>query len=170
MGAEALGAGLIAWTVRLGVLCFAVTLSGWVAGINGGRGERWLRWSWTLGWGLFVLHMLAAFHFQHGWSHQQAYADTAIQTGELIGWEFGGGVYFNYLLIAVWGVDVLAWWRGWTAASGYRMWRKLTVAYLCFIIFNGVVVFKAGWVRWVGLAVSLLLAGGWARQVVGRRG
>jgi len=159
-----LGAELIAWTVRLGVLCFALTLAGWAAGVTGARGERWLRWIWTVGWGLFVLHMLAAFHFQHGWSHQQAYTDTARQTGELIGWEFGGGVYFNYLLILLWGMDVSAWWLGWTAASGYRVWRKVIVGYLCFIVFNGVVVFKGGWVRWVGVAVSLAIAGMWARR------
>jgi hypothetical protein len=164
MGASLLGAELIAWTVRLGVLCFAVTLGGWAAGVNSGQGERLLRWWWTVGWGLFVLHMLAAFHFQHGWSHQQAYADTAMQTGELIGWEFGGGVYFNYLLIVLWGGDVLAWWSGWAATAGYRVWRKAVLAYLCFIVFNGVVVFKGGWVRWVGVAVSLVIAGLWARR------
>lgn len=165
-----MGAELIAWTVRLGVLCFALTVGGWAAGLKGAHQERWLRWSWTIGWGLFVLHMLAAFHFQHGWSHQRAYADTAKQTGELIGWEFGGGVYFNYLMILLWGVDVCAWWLGWAAAAGYRVWRKVIVAYLCFMIFNGVAVFKAGWVRWVGVAVCLVLMGIWGRRGGGRGG
>jgi hypothetical protein len=164
-----LGAELIAWTVRLGVLCFVWTLGGWALGCKGEQHERRLRWIWTAGWGLFVLHMLAAFHFQHGWSHQQAYADTAKQTQELIGWEFGGGVYFNYLMILFWGVDVLAWWQGWAAASGYRVWRKLIVAYLCFMVFNGVVVFKAGWVRWVGVGVSLVLMGMWVVSDCGKK-
>jgi len=161
MGASLLGTELIAWTVRLGVLCFALTLAGWAAGVAGERWERWLRLSWTVGWGLFVLHMLAAFHFQHDWSHQQAYVDTAKQTGELIGWEFGGGVYFNYLLVGLWGIDLLTWWSGWAAAAGYRVWRKTILAYLSFIVFNGVVVFKAGWVRWVGVAICVVISSLW---------
>lgn len=156
-----MGPELIAWTVRLGVVCFAVVLGGWAAGQTGPQADRRLRLVWTCGWFLFILHMLAAFHFQHHWSHAEAVADTAKQTGELIGWEFGGGVYFNYLFLLVWAVDVVLWWLGQQSAIWYRAWRKVILAYLIFLAFNGVVVFKSGWIRWTGVAATFILLGIW---------
>lgn len=152
-----MGAELIAWTVRLGVLCFAAVLAGWGYGACGQRAESRLRIVWTAGWVLMLGHWLAAFHFHHGWSHAHAVTETAEQTRELIGWEFGGGVYFNYLFLAAWSWDVMLWWLGQEQAAWYRPIRRILLAFLVFIALNGVVVFKDGWLRWAGVAMSTLI-------------
>lgn len=156
-----MGAELIAWTVRLGMLCFAFVLAGWAVGLDSQQARRQMRLLWTAGWLLMLFHFFAAFHFQHGWSHARAVAETARQTGEQIGWEFGGGVYFNYLFLAAWGWDVVRWWLGVEQVLWYQPVRRLVLGYLMFIAFNGVVVFKAGWLRWLGLAITLLLGAIW---------
>ena len=160
-----MGPELIAWTVRLGILCFTAVLGVWAAGCTGPAIDRYLRWVWTGGWFLFFFHMLAAFHFQHHWSHAHAVADTARQTLELIGWEFGGGVYFNYLFLLLWGADLVLWWQGKQSADWYRPLRRMLIGYLIFIAFNGVVVFKSGWLRWAGTAATLGLSGIWLARI-----
>ena len=60
---------------------------------------------WLAGAGLLLVHLLAAFHFKHAWSHAAAHADTARQTREFSGLDWGGGLYLNYLLILVWLAD-----------------------------------------------------------------
>ena len=164
-----MGAELIAWTVRLGMVCLAIVLAGWASGTSSPGADRGLRLIWTVGWGLMLGHFLAAFHFQHGWSHAHAVAETARQTREQIGWEFGGGVYFNYLFLAAWGGDVVLWWLGQERAAWYRPVRYILLSYLVLIALNGVIVFKAGWVRWVGVATSLLLLAIWWNRSRGQR-
>ncbi len=107
------------------------------------------------------MHLLAAFHFQHHWSHAQAVKGTAEQTRQLIGWEFGGGVYFNYLFLVAWGLDLVLWWRGSWSRSRYRTWRAVLIFYLVFIAFNGIVVFKSGWLRVIGSLLTIGLTGLW---------
>lgn len=165
-----MGAELIAWTVRLGMLCFVAVLAGWSYGTRGQPAESRMRMLWTVGWGLMLSHFLAAFHFQHDWSHAHAVAETVRQTRELFGWEFGGGVYFNYVFLVVWGWDVALWWRGQETASWYRPLRRVLIGYLIFIAFNGVVVFKEGWLRWAGLAASAAILGGWCWRRVQESG
>src|SRR4051812_41967809 len=65
---------------------------------------------WTLGCGFYLAHVLCAFGFFHHWSHGAAYQATARQTRELVGWEWGGGLFVNYLFTAIWVADVLWWW------------------------------------------------------------
>lgn len=108
------------------------------------------RWLWTLAFALMLVHVLLAFHGAHHWSHRAAYEDTARQTAEVFGVSWGSGVYANYVLLLVWAVDVVRWWRG-----GFS---KATQAFLAFMWFNATVVFGHGWIRWVGvLAFAMLL-------------
>jgi hypothetical protein len=152
---------LIAWTVRLGLLCFVVSLALWGrprGGVPfGSRNLAAAKWLWGIGWLMFVGHMLAAFHFHHHWSHRHAVAETAQQTEDLMGIAFGGGLYFNYLFLALWFVDfmVIAF-RG-TAVGHRQWWQWLIIAYLAFIAFNGTVVFKSGGMRWSGVVGTLVL-------------
>jgi hypothetical protein len=71
----------------------------------------------------------------------------------------GAGVYFNYLFVALWLLDV-AWW--WLCPAGYLArpaWLGIALqGYLFFIAFNGAVVFASGPIRWVGLALCARLA------------
>jgi hypothetical protein len=126
------------------------------------------RWVWTTGCGLFLVHVACAFHFYHDWSHAAAWHDTAEQTRELLGVAFGNGIYFSYLFLALWVLDVAwLWTLGSTpfaaaqcasgvpplAAAEQRTprWRVLVHAFLLFIAFNGDIVFEAGPTRSAGI-------------------
>jgi hypothetical protein len=155
------GSLLIAWTIRLSVLFLFATLIAWVFQTKSSRWDSLLRLAWTLGFVLFVAHVVAAFHFHHHWSHAAALAETARQTRDQIGLEFGVGLYFNYLCMFVWALD-LAWiWIAKTGLQRRYRWLRLTwIVYLIFIAFNGVAVFKDGWMRFGGItALSLILVG-----------
>jgi len=120
----------------------------------------WVRTLSSIGCLLCMIHIALAMHFVHHWSHTRAVEHTAQITEELIGWRFGGGVYFNYLFVLVWFADVV--WS-WADPTGYgRRSRLVGVAvqlYLIFIAVNGAVVFVNGPVRWYGLGVCIVLAG-----------
>jgi hypothetical protein len=118
---------------------------------------------WSAAFALMIVHVAAAFHFAHHWSHQSAYDETARQTAEAFGVNWGGGVFANYALLIVWAVEVVNWWRG----------RLSTAAqvFLAFMWFNGAVVFGHGWIRWFGVVVFLFLgATQWITRKRGDRG
>jgi len=108
------------------------------------------------GFVLALVHTLLAFDVFHHWSHADAVRDTAQQTQEVFGLAVGAGVYVNYLFFAVWLLD-LVFWRRATSASALR-W--VVRAFYLVIIFNGAVVFAAGWRRALGAALigGLMLA------------
>ena len=125
--------------------------------------SRIARLAWTVAMIALLAHVFCAFHFYHAWSEGVAYRETARQTNEVFGLNWGGGLYINYALIVGWIVDVGWWWaRG---VDSYRQRPRLLTAvwhgFLIFIIFNATVVFKIGLVRWVGLCVCLGLCLAW---------
>lgn len=115
--------------------------------------------AWTIGCLLMLAHLAAAFHFVHGWSHWHAYEDTARQTEELLGWPVGEGVYFNYVFVALWTLDTVAWWRRGAVSHlrGPRWWHWPVQAYLLFMVFNATVVFGHGWLRFVAAAAFAVI-------------
>lgn len=122
---------------------------------------------WTIACASLIAHYISAFQFYHGWSHAAAYADTARQTREAFGLNWGGGVFINYALLIGWMLDIAWWWRG--GLDSYRK-RPLPVVvawhgFLIFIIFNATVVFGDGIVRWVGLGICLVLIIAWVRII-----
>jgi hypothetical protein len=155
-----LGELVTRWTIRLSLLLYASALAARLLG-RGGRGvNREARLAWTAGCGCLWLHMAAAFHFYHAWSHQAAYEATARDTQAIIGIPFGGGVYFNYVFAALWTADCVAWWRrGLDSVSARHVWMRAAVhAFMAFIVFNATVVFAEGALRWVATGVFALLA------------
>jgi hypothetical protein len=76
------------------------------------------RLAWTLACAFYLMHVAAAFQFHHHWSHLAAYRETAQQTAEVFGLNWGGGLYFNYAFTIVWIADALWWWR--IGLDGYR--------------------------------------------------
>jgi len=120
--------------------------------------ERAARMMWTLGCVLLWIHVGCAFQFQHHWSHAVAYVHTAEKTAEMTGFNWGGGVYFNYLVMVVWAGDAL-WW--WVAPDSHRkrpaVSDRLIVGFILFIAFNAAVVFASGWPRWIALATCITL-------------
>ena len=137
-------------------LAFIAYVSGTAAGLRNPSG-RAFRLLWLAGAGLLLVHLLAAFHFKHAWSHAAAYADTARQTREVTGLDWGGGIYLNYLLANVWLADAMGLLRSKSLAL-----RRAISAFYAFMWFNAAVVFVPGPMRWVGMsAFGLLIALGW---------
>ena len=136
--------------------------------------ERAARLVWTVACAALFAHVACAFQFYHGWSHGAAYLDTARQTHEMFGLDWGGGLYLNYALMAGWVVDVTCWWLGGPDSYGRRWWPLKAVwhGFLLFIFFNATVVFKDGLARWAGLGVCLGVCLAWwlaARDHLTRR-
>jgi hypothetical protein len=118
------------------------------------------RLAWTLACAFYLAHVSAAFQLRYHWSNSSAYLETARQTAEVIGLNWGGGLYFNYAFTVIWIADVFWWWRG--GLSGYRdrpHWVTVTVySFFGFMFFNATVVFGSGFVRWFAVASMLILA------------
>jgi hypothetical protein len=130
------------------------------------RRDKWdstARLLWTLACVALLAHVASAFSFYHGWSHDVAYRDTARQTDEIAGINWGGGLYVNYALLILWIVDVLWWWSRGHEGYRNRPWM-ISVAwhgFLIFIVFNATVIFATGVARWAGLLICLSLCGVW---------
>jgi hypothetical protein len=125
--------------------------------------DRRVRLAWTIGCAALLAHFAVAFHFYHSWSHESAYVDTAHQTAEVVGVNWGGGIFINYAVATLWLSDVVWWWVA--GLGSYRRRPRLMPllwhGFLIFIIFNATVVFKDGIVRWVGLVISVVLCLSW---------
>ena len=138
-----LGAGLIAVSLRRPDL---------------DRYLRLARWVWTVACLSLLVHVAFAYHFYHQWSQDSVYRETARQTAEVTGINWGGGVYFNYVLMIGWIIDVAWWWRG---LERYRnrstfvtlLWHS----FLLVMVFNAMAVFKTGTLRFIGTVLSLTL-------------
>lgn len=157
-----------------------IAVAGYFAGAAAyalSRGRRkwdsFARLAWTAACAALLGHVACAFHFHHGWSHAAAYRDTARQTAEVFRLEWGGGLYVNYALAALWVADVCWWWGRGLRAYRRRPWPLVVAwhAFLLFIVFNGTVVSAGGFVRWAGLGLCLGLVFVWlnaARKAVPR--
>ncbi|MCG8461445.1 MAG: hypothetical protein MI919_34620 [Holophagales bacterium] len=123
--------------------------------------QRLSRRVYSLGCAAFLVHVAAAFHVYHGWSHARALAETARQTAELTGTESGLGLWANYFFTLFWALDVASWWR--SGLRGHRQrpaWIGVGLhSFFLFMIFNATVVFEEGPARWAGAALFLTLAG-----------
>lgn len=144
---------IIRWSVRIALLLYVLALA-----LRMTRKSAMARWLGTLGLAAFGLHVAAAFHFSHNWSHANAVDATARQTAAVVGWNWGGGVWVNYLFAGVWLADVAWWWRDlqkYEARSRGIEWA--VQGFLGFIAFNATVVFADGVVRWIGIAACVAL-------------
>ena len=151
---------LTLWSIRAAAMLYAASVIAWLQ-----RRDRSARLTWSLAGLLYLAHVGCAFAFYHHWSHSAAYQDTARRTAELLGASWGGGLYFNYLLTAVWIVDVIWWWRGLGVYRGRPRWIQTSVhAFFAFMFFNATVVFAAGPVRWLGLVATATLGFIWWRS------
>lgn len=149
--------------VSIWLALFAYTVgAGMLLGRPDARRLVYARWVWTCGCVLFLAHVACAFSYYHDWSHAAAYHETARQTGDLTGWHWGGGLYWNYLFAAAWLADVLWWWLA--PESFARRSPRLSAiwhGFFFFMVFNGTVVFGHGPVRGLGAVICSGLAGLW---------
>jgi hypothetical protein len=121
------------------------------------RGDPALtRWCWTWAWASLLVHVALSFHYFHHWSHADAFERTRLVSGA------GEGIFVNYALVVLWTVDVFAWWRwpAWHAALP----KWVTYAwhgFLLFVVFNSMVVFADGLIRWTGVVMFICLGIAW---------
>ena len=110
---------------------------------------------WSAGALVFLAHAAAAFHFVHGWSHAEALRHTARQTHEVVGLDWGGGLYVNYVFAACWLIDAALVWRACLRRERLPAWYTTTVgALLWFLVINATLVF--GPRGWLAVAVAWL--------------
>ncbi len=153
-------------TVRLSLAWYAVALcllmrltpGDWAANSAAGRFARWC-WTWALV--CFLVHLAMAFHYYHHWSHAHAFERTRQISG------VGEGLYVSYLFTLLWMADVLWWWMSLAGYQARSPWiDRCLHAFMLFIVFNSMVVFETGPIRWAGVALFLLLPLVW---IGGRR-
>lgn len=124
--------------------------------------DKMARLAYTFAFSCLVVHVAFAFQIYHQWSQDSVYRETARQTAEVFGLNWGGGMYINYAFMLCWMIDAIWWWRG---VEVYRRRPRVLVsawqAFLLFIIFNATFVFASGLVRWLGLGLCLTLCCLW---------
>ena len=139
------GDALTRWPVRLALLCYFCCICASILRRRWIFVSRWLKWVWALGALSLVVHIVFAMHFYHHWSHSHAVAEVASQTNAMTGFNWGGGIYINYLFALCWCIDAIR-----LCSSESSNHRSATTAFwmmhvfLAFIVFNATVVFKTG--------------------------
>ncbi|MBD3675849.1 MAG: hypothetical protein HUJ26_20260 [Planctomycetaceae bacterium] len=140
---------IVIWTARIAVFLY---LLGLLTRLTQPR-KTSTKILWTAGFLVFVVHIWAAFEFVHHWSHTAAWKQTAEQTEQLCGWYWGGGIWFNYLFLLVWGIDVGLLW----ATINAPWWKLVLNAYMIFIVVNATAVFGPSWWIPVMIVAGLML-------------
>jgi hypothetical protein len=143
----------LAWYAVALLLFMQMTASDWIATMPVGRFARWC-WTWALV--CFLVHLVMAFHYYHHWSHAHAFERTRRISG------VGEGLYVSYLFTLLWGVDVLWWWLAPARYQARSSWiDRLLHGFMLFIVFNSMVVFETGPIRWAGVALFVVLPVAW---------
>ena len=148
---------LIAWTARTAVGCYLLRLL--LMQNRRGRLPTPAEIAvWVAGSLLLFAHTVFAFQFQHHWSHAAAYAHTARQTFDMTGWNWGGGLYLNYLTVALWVADVLLLTRARRRqVPPPRWWTGLVACWIGFIVVNATLVFGPRWWWAIGASFAVVL-------------
>ena len=156
------GHEVILWTVRISVAFYAAAL--WILCRPGGlpeastdRYRAIFRWCWGLSWFWCVIHVIAAFHFQHRWSFSAGLKHTAEMTDRVVGVHWDGGMYINFVFLTAWAFDAFQ------IATGRRSTSQLMQWAAAFMMFNATVVFGPPW-WWIPV---ILLIGALAVRRIG---
>ena len=147
-------------TIWISLVLFAIAES-WRAG----RQHPWAWRAFAAGLLLCVVHIVIAFAYTHGWSHSAAVAATASQTRAVYGLDWGGGIFVNYVFVAVWAADAWLWRRALqrrVPPSTMLHW-PLRIFY-GIVVLNAAVIFAAGFRRALGLALIVSLLYVWLRK------
>jgi hypothetical protein len=148
-----MGELLINWSARVVVLFYLLQVAADVLIADPVRRDRWARWAWTVGCAVYLVHVAFAFQFLHHWSHAAAVEHAARRTQEVVGFEFGAGIYVNYVFTVLWLADVVWWWqRGRVGRSTSPAYYWTVQAIFAFMMFNATVVFGPTFWKWVAAA------------------
>lgn len=142
----------LAWYFAALGLMMRLDQCGWRAATPLGRLARWC-WTWAVT--CFLVHVALAFHFYHHWSHQAAFERTRRIS------DFGEGIYFSYLFALAWTADAFCWWLAPIRYAARSSWiDRLLHGFMLFMVFNGMIVYETGPIRWAGIVLfaALLLA------------
>lgn len=153
------------WTIWIALALFAIGQTG-QRPLRDGRRLPWTWWASACGVVLLAIHILIAFEVRHGWSHPAAVEDTARQTASVYGFNWGGGIYANYLFVAAWMFDL---WSGLRESLVTQRVRKtvrvLQRVFYVIVILNAAVIFVPGPRRILGIALVLALLWIWRRPM-----
>jgi hypothetical protein len=148
-------------TVRLSLAWYSVALvqmmrlsaADWAAAKPRGRLAR-ACWTWSIV--CFIVHLAMAFHYYHHWSHAHAFEHTRATSG------VGEGLYVSYLFTWLWIGDAAWWLRAPQSYAARPAWIDRTLhGFMLFIVFNGMIVFESGAIRWAGVVLFVALPLAW---------
>ena len=150
----------------------ALLVAGEVGSRGAWHGRAAAAWAWPLsaiGVLLCATHMVLALAVHYGGSHAAAVEATAEQTRAVFGVGWGGGIYANYVFVAVWVVEVVSW-RASPARHFARAvrWTWVVRGFWLVILVNATVVFAAPSRRPAGMLLMGVLIWAWSRPP-GRR-
>jgi hypothetical protein len=155
-----MGELLITWSARAVVLFYLLRVAADVLIADPVRRDRAARWAWTVGCAIYLLHVVFAFHFLHHWSHAAAVEHAARRTFEVVGLEFGAGIYVNYVFTLVWAADVALWWqRSLEGKPVAPLYYWTLQAIFGFMMLNATVVFGPAFWKWVAAVALVAIVG-----------
>jgi hypothetical protein len=142
----------------------------WAAGEALMRGsaesDRLARAAWTIGIVFAAIHVGLAFQWVYHWNHEAAVEATVKQAAARFGWGWRGGIYVNYVFLAMWLADVSWWWMApATHATRPLQMERARLVFFTFMFLNGAVIFASGIGRLAGIAsVTLAIFGAVTRR------
>jgi hypothetical protein len=155
-GRRVLADAIIRWTARLFVACYFGRLCVDAIVPHDASSYRIARWLWTCGCAIYFVHVAAAFHWMHQWSHAAAYEHVLARTTEMTGFASGIGLYVNYAFGALWLADTVIWWLDpkWPDRIAPHYFVQ---AIFAFLMFQATAVFGPSFWKPVAAAVIALL-------------
>jgi hypothetical protein len=115
--------------------------------------DRLARASSTAGLALALVHVILAFDLVYAWDHEAAVAGTAQQTAAVLGWSWRGGIFVNYVFLALWLADVCWWWvHPDSHLSRSPRIERARLSLFTFMFVNAAIVFAPAPGRLVGIA------------------
>jgi hypothetical protein len=155
---------ITAWTIRTALICYTISLAQMLCANQ--LFAPAARVFWTIACAFYLAHVTAAFHFYHDWNHIAALRHTAEQTRQVVGIDWGGGLYVNYAFTALWAADLIWWWTWPNAYTARPNWISVGLhAFMLFMAINAVIVFETGPMRWAGVgSIAGLTAVWWRRR------
>jgi hypothetical protein len=115
--------------------------------------ELLARASATVGLALALVHVFLAFHVVYAWDHEAAVTATAQQTAAVVGWAWRGGIFVNYVFLALWLADVCWWWADpGSHRSRSPRFELARLSLFTFMFVNAAIVFAPAPGRVVGIA------------------
>lgn len=139
--------------VSIWIACGLWFLGAWYRVVSSSRenasAERVYRWAWFWAGAFTWAHVFASYGLVHGWSHSAVLKQTGDDSYAVVGFRVPWGVYVNFLFAGIL-----------SGYSGWMIWNRRRATgldgfvyfFLAFIVFNALVVFKTGAIRWIGLA------------------